>query len=656
MPLTDYTSDADTTDGSNDPHTGAGTPGGGSSIPGGPGAPAGPGGPAMPNPMSAPDVDELLTNYNDKFRSNTPAKFRDAVIDQTMSVLISFVKPNALLVGPAGVGKTRIVEDIARRLANDDPSVPGALKGSTVYELEFSALTAGAGIVGMTEQRVQTIIEFIEDPANKAVLFIDEAHQLFTSKIAQFFKPAMARGSFRMIAATTTNEARTINDDPALARRFSRLIVDELSLEQTAEVLADVRTSMSGHYQHKVTVTDEVLKQVLHTAESLMPATMHRPDKQLTLLDRSMADRIVRQHRMIQDAQAAGNQPLADMLASMSSYPLLAKQVHEIAQKLRRGTAVTHRGDVAVLSVKLHEALIGQDAVIDQVTDALARRALALFKDARPVSWLFAGSSGTGKTETARVLAAEMTGREPIILNMAEYSHPSDLTKIMGSPPGYIGSDSQREKPFDTLESDSHRVILLDEFEKAHHDIQRLFLSVLDTGTLTDASGTTLDFSNAIIVATTNAGRDVAGDRPQIGFAPSAAQALSDESLTKALTEHFDKELLGRFQLRAAFNPIDRSAFREICATHFVRLREQITESNPAAAAQLPVELDDAALDELDATSFVTSLGARPARAAVQTWIEDRLLAAQSTSTGSVPRPVVAVHHSTDSTQGKYQS
>lgn len=659
MPLTDFTSDSDASNGSDDTSSNNGTGGTGSGNgiihTGGPGGPGIPNNPPAPSLMAPPDLEDLLVNYNEKFSGSVPAKFRDGLIDQAMSVLISYAKPNALLVGPAGVGKTRIVEDIARRLADDDPSVPRALKGFTIYELEFASISAGAGIVGQVEQRIQAIVDFIKDPANKAILFLDEAHQLFASKLSQPFKPAMARGDFRMIASTTANEARTINDDPAMARRFSRLIVDELSVEQTMEVLQDTRASMSTHYGHKVSVSDAVLDELLTVAEDLMPAHMHRPDRQLTLLDRSMADRIVRQHRMIQDAQAIGDQSLASMLSSMTTYPLLIKQVREVAEKMRRGTATAHRSDVTQLKTALQDALVGQDAVIDQVTDALSRKALSLFKDPRPTSWLFAGSSGTGKTETVRILAEQMTGREPIILNMSEYTHASAETKILGSPPGYIGSDSQREKPFDTLESDPHRVILLDEFEKAHRDIQRLFLSVLDTGTLTDASGTVIDFSKAIVVATTNAGREVSGDRPQIGFAPSAPSALSDESLTKALAEHFDKELLGRFQLRMAFESIDRGLFREICAAHFVRLRAQIAEHNPSAAAGLPVALDDAALDELAQTSFVAALGARPARAAVQRWIEDRLLQAQAAAASSSGQIAVAVQPNDDPDQNGHR-
>lgn len=645
MPMTDYTSDTDTSGTGSGSAAGSGSigsGGAGTGIPNPPGPPIPPTPGRPQNPLGGTDIEDLLIDYNAAFSGSAPAQFRDALIDQTMSVLIGHRKPNALLVGPAGVGKTRIVEDIARRLADDDPSVPAMLKGSTIYELQFSAINAGAAINGMLEERVRTIIDFVEDPANKAVLYIDEAHQLFSSKISQHFKPAMARGKFRMIAATTANEARTINDDPALARRFSRLIVDELTLEQTAEVLQQARGDLSTHYRHQVTVSDAVLDDVLHTAEKQMPATMHRPDKQLTLLDRAMGDRLISHHRAVQDAQAAGNQMVVDMLAMLPAYPLTSTQLMSTAQKLRRGTAEVHQGSVEQLEQALRDKLIGQDAVIDRVVDAMARQSLQLFPSAAPVSWMFAGPSGTGKTETVRILAEQMTGRAPIMLNMAEYSHPSDLTKIMGSPPGYIGSDSQREKPFDTLESDSHRVVLLDEFEKAHSDIQRLFLSVLDTGVLTDASGTTIDFSNAIIVATTNAGREEAGERPQIGFsAGTTSAALSDESLTKALSQHFDKELLGRFQLRAAFRPIDRGIFKEICAAHFVRLRAQIAENAPHQVGLLPVDMDDAQLDELAQTSYVTALGARPAQAAVRRWIEDRLLNPAPAVSASGAQPAV---------------
>lgn len=658
MPMTDFTSDDPV-----DPTSGGGSTGGSGSGPAGPTGPTGPGGPAGPpmnptNPMgSAKDSGPVskLINYNEKFAKATPAKFRDDVIAQTMSVLISKNKPNPLLVGPAGVGKTRIVEDIARRIASNDPSLPKNLRGKTIYELPFSSIASGASLVGQLEKAIEEILEFISDPANKAILFLDEAHQLFasegdsiTNKIAQAFKPALARGDFHLIASTTANEAQSINNDPAMARRFSRLIVEELSLSQTREILDDVRDDYVTHYNHRIGVSDVVLDRVLHIAETEGPTTSHRPDSQLTLLDRAMAARVVAHQQAIAAAQASGADPrLVSLLTSSANHPLSEEHVLATARALRRGTAKPKPFDLSSVETEMKTRLCGQDNVIAKLTDALARHELRLTKRTRPLSWIFAGASGTGKTESVRIMAKALTDADPIILNMAEYSKAADINKITGSAPGYVGSTSKAEKPFDSLESNGQRFILLDEFEKAHTDVQRLFLSVLDSGTLRTAAGAQIDFSEAIIVATTNAGREVAGDKTAMGFASSIAAPvsdLSDASLTKALSEHFDKELLGRFTMRVAFNSIDRETFAEICAVHYDQMLAEITESNPKTAAALPASLDPAVTADLAEKNYVPALGARPARDAVRCWIEDQLLQAQSAAQSAQALPAAAPH------------
>ena len=211
---------------------------------GGPNGPTGiPGVPGLFPGMDAGSVDpmELLIDYNQQFKTAGSTLFRDEVVQQTLSVLIGKNKPNAMLVGPAGVGKTKIVEDIAYRLANDDPLIPDKLKGCVVYELPLSNVVSGSSLVGQLEEKVLAVVEFVEDPANKAILFMDEIHQLVSStsptyqKVAQILKPALARGKMRVIGATTTQEAKDMMDDPAFNRRFSKIIVDELTKAQTVQ-------------------------------------------------------------------------------------------------------------------------------------------------------------------------------------------------------------------------------------------------------------------------------------------------------------------------------------------------------------------------------------------------------------------------------------
>ncbi|MEW1548372.1 AAA family ATPase [Streptomyces tsukubensis] len=592
---------------------------------------------------SADDVKELLVDYNEKFKNADPTMFRDTLIGQVLSVIISKTKPNALLIGSAGVGKTKIVEDIARRIALGDTLIPDQLKDYTIYELPITNIIAGTGIVGSLEEKVKAIVEFASDPKNKAILFMDEIHQITGGsgshgdavgrKISQILKPALARGDMSVIGATTSTESRAFDEDPAFARRFTRLIVDELSGEQTLAVMTAVRPGLTAHYRHQIRVSDDVLASVVQIAETNSRAGQHRPDNAITLLDRAMADRVLEQKRLIVQADVDGDTVLAQALRSMPQVPLTTTRVLDVAKRLMTGNAQRRDLDVAALSATLTSRLQGQDDVLAQLTDRLAREELALFPAKTPTTWLFAGASGVGKTEAVKIIAEEMTGSEPITLNMTEFHNAWSTSKIIGAPPGYVGSDSNQELPFDTLESNPHRVILLDEFEKADIAVQRLFLSAFDEGYIRNARGKILDFSKALVICTTNAARESL-DGKMVGFG-SNPKTVSHQSLNKALAQFFDAELLGRFSLIIGFNPIDRQTYRQIMTADYERQRERIAEAKPRLAQVLPAEIPDDELRAIEEATYVDSQGARPARKAVRTWIEDHLLAAHTGATSA---------------------
>lgn len=590
--------------------------------------PAG-GNPSPTGPGSPLDevVRDMLIDYNDRFKDADPTLYRDEVIDRTIAALISKTKPNALLVGPAGVGKTRIAEDIARRLATQDSSIPPQLSGASLYELQLSSLVAGTMYRGMLEQKLKMLIEWAQDPTNKAILFIDEIHLLGSgnseayNEIAQTLKPALARGSMRVIGATTTTEARGIDDDPALARRFSRIVVDELTSTQTFEVLQSAAASYTKHYHQEVTLTDPVLAYVVEAADEFNRSG-HRPDSALTLLDRSMADMSMKLAKL---RTAMGD--MAPRSVSLSN-----RSVESMAKNMLSGGKPTPRLNIAQLSTSLHDALQGQDDALALITDRLSREALSLFPRTKPLAWMFAGPSGVGKTQTVKVLAEQMTGQEPIVLNMTEFAESHTVSRIVGSPPGYVGSTSNRELPFDSMESNPHRVILLDEFEKAHLNVQRLFMQAIDEGYLTMARGQRIDFSRALIVSTTNAAREALSQR-SVGFGSGAPQPLSHRSVTAALNQHFEPELLGRFGLVVGYNAIDESAYERIVAAHYQRLRESIVASNTRHDAALPATMPVDAITMLREQSYEPSLGARPAQRAVRLWIEDTIISANHAAT-----------------------
>ena len=576
--------------------------------------------------QSQPD---MVIDYNSRFAASEPAMFRDQVVCQTMGALIGKNKPNALLVGPAGCGKTKIAEEIARRIAIQDPTVPEQLRKSTVFELPLSSLVAGASVVGELEERIRNIIGFMEDPDNNAILFIDEIHMLadqhdrIYTKVAQIMKPALARGEMRVIGATTLQESSAIATDPAFSRRFTRIIVDELTRAQTIEVMKAARPSFFKHYGNRIMLSDDVIETVAVIADQMSGPGSHRPDNALTLLDRSCADAIM--DRTAKEARAASDPVLLSAMQASPQITIGESRIRRTAMQLMTGNATRDRLDIAEL-VNALSPIKGQTSALNRITSMLQRRDLALFDTKRPLAILMAGASGVGKTETCRIIARELTGCEPIILNMTEYTDQSTVNRIIGSPAGYIGSEDATELPFDILQSNPYQVVLLDEFEKAHPSVQRLFMSVLEDGKLRKSNGCELDFSHAVVFATTNAGGGHATTH-SIGFTPQSEN--EDAAVASSLSAWFDPELLNRFDAVVQFECIDRETYREILMSRYAI---EVAKANSSSLMpNLPTTISDDDINALIEQTYVPEFGARPALRAVRKYIEDAVIAASST-------------------------
>lgn len=564
---------------------------------------------------------DILIDYNKKFKDADPALFRDGVIQQTMAVLIGKDKPNALLIGPAGVGKTKIPEHLAKMLANDDPLLPAALLGKTIYELPLSCVVAGASLVGQVEQNVKDIVEFASDPANKAILFIDEIHQLVNGnqtydKIAQILKPAMARGDICVIGATTVQEAINLADDPAFNRRFSKLIVDELTQEQTIQILLNAKSGFCKHYGNKISIDDSLMPVVVAIADQYSSAGSHRPDNALTLLDRTIGDSIIAQKILEQKAQSDPN--LLMLIKSNPIIPITEKQLRKTAIRLMTGHSKKENLDIAHLTDSL-SAIKGQDDIIQELIKILRRDDRNLFPRTKPLTMLFAGTSGVGKTEVVKIIAKELTGVNPIILNMGEYHSSASINRIIGAPAGYIGYDSHGELPFDALDSNPYQIILLDEFEKCHKSVQELFMSAFEEGIIKTNRGKVIDFSKSIIIATTNAAHTT--ERRSLGFV-DADDKKSLSSTVNDLSKCFDYALLNRFQNRIfTFHSLSKDVYRVILADKYHKLVAEIRKNN--RRVQLPDDIPDDDLDKLVADTYVSAFGARPAENAVREYIEE---------------------------------
>lgn len=612
------------------PNSGGGNNGGGSGT-GGSGIPAGAfTGYGMDEEEFVPE--DYLINYNEKFKTEPPILFRDAVIQQTLSCLIGKFKPNALLIGAAGVGKTKIVEDIARRIATGDILIPARLKDYTIWELPLSNIVSGSGLVGEVERKTKAIINFAADPKNKIILFIDELHMLIGQnktyeQIAQIMKPALARGDMKVIGATTSQEAQNLMDDPAFNRRFTRLIVDEFSVEQTEVILNNMTTAMFDHYDHKIAINPALIKEVVKVADEYRTMGSHRPDNAITLLDRAMSTAYIK--RKVMEVKAQNDPQMQAALASLPATPLSKKQLRHTAMKLMTGNNEKVIVDVNEMKNKL-SVIKGQGEAIDYLVDTIERDNLSLFPRQKPLTILFAGNSGVGKTEVVKIIANYITGVKPIILNMTEYTDNTTINRIIGSSAGYVGYDSKMELPFDILESNPYQIILLDEFEKAHRSVQRLFMSAFDEGYIKTARGKIIDFTKTIIIATTNAGHTTKSD--PIGFMEDGS---SDGASMAELSRFFDIELLNRFTKVINFNPITKSIFREIVADTYERHVKDVKDKHPSFVF-LNDTLDDTALDEFVEKHFLKESGARPVRPEIQKYIENAVLDFKHTSTANL--------------------
>jgi ATP-dependent Clp protease ATP-binding subunit ClpC len=572
-------------------------------------------------------IPDELENYNTKFKTASAAQFRDSEIEQAFSILIGNTKPNILMEGQAGVGKTKIVEDLAMRLATDNILVPTILKGYTIYELQLSSLVAGNGVVGEVEEAVKRVINFLKEPANKAIVFIDEIHLLFSDrsstydKIAQMFKPALARGDLKCIGATTIQEGAEIMRDPAFSRRFTRLLVPELTKEQTNSILTELRPKFMKHYKDRISFHENLIPDITNIATEYQTAGSHRPDNAITLMDRAIANAYMKMS-VIKAKASQGDSDAQTILNITKGEILINKSVvKETAIRIATGTADKITIDLPQYR-KAMSVIKGQDHIIPKVEDIIRRWDLNLFPREKPLTVLFAGSSGVGKTETATILAKQLMGTKPIIVNCTEYSSHTSMQRLVGVDAGYVGCDSHQERPFDSLETNPYQVILLDEFEKGHPEIQRLFMQTFDKGTMRMANGKELDFSKTIIICTTNAAH-TEKKRNAIGFT-QAESSNSKQSTIDELSKFFDLALLNRFTHIFTFNDISKEVYTDILNAMY---EAEIARIKATRRISLPDKLPEDVAKELVDNSYLPDFGARPVRKTVVEYIENAVLA-----------------------------
>lgn len=575
-------------------------------------------------------VKNMLIDYTEEYKDGTPAMFREAVVADMISVLIGMDKPNVLLSGPAGCGKTKIVENLGTMIANGQ--VPDNLKKAKLYELSLTSLMSGTSLRGDLEKKTKKLIDFLEK--NDTILFIDEIHRLFGSQefnnVAQSLKTSLARGKIRVIGATTLQEATELYQDPAFCRRFEHVVVDELTAEQTEIILQKIQMPrLLKHHSGHFSIDPSLLSIVVQTADRYNGIGKHRPDNAMTLLDRTVSSKITARHtrelalenkiRLMRDA-GCSEDDIEDEKATllvMQGNPVVnitRKDIQQTAFRLAKGNH--HVQNMTVKNIRdAVSGIKGQDNVIEELAKQLCMHDSDLFPSQKPLSIVLSGPAGCGKTELVKCLSEKIVGKQPITLNMTEYTDETSLNNIIGSVVGYIGSDSKAELPFDELESNPYQVILLDEFDAAHISVQRRLLSVLDKGILKTNRGQILDFSKAIIFMTVN--QQTIKKSNSIGFAVS--QTEEQPSLQKpSLDRIFDEQTLSRFDAVFALNPINKATYRLILEDIYRREYERLQTN--IRRIRIPETIAETEMEQM-LNRFNPDYGAHNAEKEIQKYI-----------------------------------
>ena len=526
-------------------------------------------------------------------------------MERTVQVLARRRKNNPILIGEPGVGKTAIVEGLARRIHNGD--VPAVIRGATLHALDMGGLLAGTKFRGQFEQRLKAVIAALEKRPG-AILFIDEIHTLVgagatsggSMDASNILKPALAGGRLRCIGSTTHHEYRaSFERDRALARRFQKIEILEPSVEDTVKILEGLRSRYEEH--HAVRYEDEAVRAAAELAAKHINDRF-LPDKAIDVLDEAGA-----RNRILPEAErkpVIGVREVEEVVALMARVPA-------------RTVSADDRTSLQSLEPELKKALFGQDAAIETLCGVIKLHRAGLGAPGRPTgSFLFLGPTGVGKTELARQLARVM-GVQFLRFDMSEYSERHTVSRLIGAPPGYVGFD-QGGLLTDALRRHPYCVLLLDEIEKAHPDLFNILLQVLDYATLTDNNGRKADFRHTIIIMTTNAGTREMSARP-IGFSGLEAVPGRPGAEKQAIERLFSPEFRNRLDAQVRFAPLPLAVIEQVVDKLVRELQEQLAEKH------VTIELTPEARTHLAKTGYEPAFGARPMARLIQNEIKKPL-------------------------------
>ena len=599
-----------------------------------------------------------------------PVIGRDNEILRLIQVLSRRTKNNPVLIGEAGVGKTAIVEGLAQKIVDDD--VPEILMGKRVVSLDLGAMIAGSRFRGEFEERLKNALEEIQRAQGEIILFIDELHTVVGAGAAQgavdasnMMKPALARGELRCVGATTLDEFRKyIEKDSALERRFAPVFVEEPTVEETIDMLRGLKHRYEAH--HTITYTDESLQAAARLSHRYV-SDRHLPDKAIDLIDEaasklrvaiySMPDELKstkkRLSKLHNEESEAGHKQDWELAARIKAERLRLEEefqaerdtwrqeknldevveVSDIAEVISNWTGIplqdmlqTEAEKLLHMEEALHRRIIGQDEAINAVSDAIRRARSGLNDPRRPTgSFLFLGSSGVGKTELAKALAGFLFDDEDALLriDMSEYREGHTTSRLFGAPPGYVGYDEGGQLT-EAVRRRPYQVVLFDEIEKAHPDVWNALLQILEEGRLTDGHGHNVDFTNTVVILTSNVGTAFGPKGGTLGFRQLGDQGTFDDTRLKgdiqdSLRKHFRPEFLNRIDEIIIFHTLTKEHVTQIVDLQMKEIAGRLGEHG------ITIELTDPARVWLAEQGYDPAFGARPLRRTLQKQVESPL-------------------------------
>ena len=581
---------------------------------------------------------------------------RDKEISRVIHILSRRQKNNPCLIGEPGVGKTAIAEGIAQRIVGGD--VPFHIKDKELYLLDLTALVAGTQFRGQFESRCKGLVEEVKEQGN-VILFIDEVHTLVgtgdnegTMNAANILKPSLSRGEIQVIGATTFKEYRKyIEKDSALERRFQPVTVSEPTVEDTITVLKGIKQYYENF--HRVKISDDMLRECAVLSERYINDRF-LPDKAIDLLDEACActsirtpgieesdalnEELKKHEKLVEDYEQKSDPDYEIIAKEKGEILRIQNRLNEVEETLKNvqvteediskvielwtgipanKIAQTEYDKIKHLKEALSKRVIGQDEAVDKVAKAIKRTRVQLSKRRRPASFIFVGPTGVGKTELVKVLGEELfDATEPLIrVDMTEYMEKHSVSKLIGSPPGYVGFDEAGQLT-EKVRRRPYSVVLFDEIEKAHPDVMNILLQILDEGRINDSQGRSVSFENTVIVMTSNAGST---DRDTgVGFNKTDSDIAKDKAM-KALRDFLRPEFLGRIDEIVVFNPLTEENFAGIAGLMLDEMKSPLEEKH------ISLRYTDEALKTIAHKAYGQKLGARDIRRVIRNEVEDKI-------------------------------